>query len=136
MKILYTPVLIVPSLSREDRARILEAAGPGAHLVEAADPARQRAEIVDAAVLFGRVAPDVFTLGRRLRYYHSIGAGVDAILSPDLVESDVILASEKGEVGIHLAEHAFALLLGLTRGLHTALRTPDYSLREDRKSVV
>src|SRR6058998_3095830 len=130
MKILYTPVLIVPSLSREDRARILEAAGPGAHLVEAADPARQRAEIVDAAVLFGRVAPDVFTLGRRLRYYHSIGAGVDAILSPDLVESDVILASEKGEVGIHLAEHAFALLLGLTRGLHTALRTPDYSLRE------
>jgi len=42
----------------------------------------------------------------------------------------VILASEKGEVGIHLAEHAFALLLGLTRGLHTAMRTPDYSLRE------
>src|SRR5213083_1880944 len=130
MKILYTPVLIVPSLSREDRARILEAAGAGAHLVEAADPARQRAEIVDAAVLFGRVAPDVFTLGRRLRYYHSIGAGVDAILSPDLVESDVILASEKGEVGIHLAEHAFSLLLGLTRGIQTALRTPDYSLRE------
>ena len=130
MKILYTPVLIVPSLTREDRARILEAAGPGAHLVEAADPARQRGEIVDADVLFGRVAPDVFALGRRLRYYHSIGAGVDAILSPDLVESDVILASEKGEVGIHLAEHAFALLLGLTRGIQTALRTPDYSLRE------
>src|SRR5206468_4037084 len=130
MKILYTPVLIVPSLSREDRARILEAAGAGAHLVEAADPARQRAEIVDAAVLFGRVAPDVFTLGRRLRYYHSIGAGVDAILTPELVASDVILASEKGEVGIHLAEHAFALLLTLTRGIHTALRTPDYTLRE------
>ena len=40
------------------------------------------------------------------------------------------LASEKGEVGIHLAEHAFALLLALTRGLHTAIRTPDYELRE------
>ncbi len=63
-------------------------------------------------------------------YYHSIGAGVDAILTPDLVESAVVLASEKGEVGIHLAEHAFALLLGLTRGLHTALRRPDYELRE------
>src|SRR5262249_210397 len=33
-------------------------------------------------------------------------------------------------VGIHLAEHAFALLLALTRGLHTALRRPDYELRE------
>jgi hypothetical protein len=35
---------------------------------------------------------------RRLRYYQSIGAGVDAILTPDLVRSDVILASEKGGV--------------------------------------
>src|SRR5207244_3866666 len=59
-----------------------------------------------------------------------LGAGVDSILSPELVESDVILASEKGEVGIHLAEHAFALLLALTRGVHTALREPDFRLRE------
>src|SRR5438094_4211854 len=130
MKILYTPNLIVPSLDAGQRAQILEAADAGATLVEARDATRQRAEIVDADVLFGRVSPEIFALQRRLRYYHSIGAGVDAILSPELVESDVILASEKGEVGIHLAEHAFALLLGLTRGVHTALRTPDYSLRE------
>src|SRR2546422_916589 len=116
MRILYTPVLIVPALASEDRAGILEAAGPGAALVEAADPARQRAEIVDADVLFGRVTPEVFALQRRVRYYHSIGAGVDAILSPDLVESDVVLTSEKGEVGIHLAEHAFALTL--TKATH------------------
>lgn len=130
MKILYTPYLIVPALGAGDRAGILEAAGPGATLVEAADPERQRAEIVDAEVLFGRVSAEVWSRGRRLRYYHCLGAGVDALLTPELVESDVILASEKGQVGIHLAEHAFALLLGLTRGLHTALRQPDYRLRE------
>ncbi len=130
MKILFTPNLIVPGLGAGDRARILEAAGPGAALVEAGDPARQRAEIVEADTLFGRVPPEIYVLGRRLRYYHSIGAGVDALLCPELVASDVILASEKGEVGIHLAEHAFALLLGLTRGVHTALREPDYRLRE------
>jgi phosphoglycerate dehydrogenase-like enzyme len=130
MKIIYTPNLIVPSLSDEERARILKAAGPAASLVETKDAAAQREQLVDAEILFGRVPPDIFTLNRRLRYYHSIGAGVDAILTPELVESDVVLASEKGDVGIHLAEHAFALLLGLTRGLHTALRKPDYSLRE------
>lgn len=129
MKILYTPNLIVPALGESDRARILAAAGPGARLVEATEPGLQRAEIVDADVLFGRVPPEIFAVGRKVRYYHSIGAGVDAILSPELVESDVVLASEKGEVGIHLAEHAFALLLGLTRGVHTALRRPDYELR-------
>ena len=130
MKILYTPLMIVPSLDAAQRAGILEAAGPDTTLVETKDAARQRAEIVDADVLFGRVSNDTFLLNRRLRYYHSIGAGVDAILSPELVRSEVILASEKGGVGIHLAEHALALLLTLTRGLHTAIRQPDYALRE------
>lgn len=130
MKILYTPTLIVPALGPGDRARILEAAGPGATLVETADPARQRAEIAGAEVLFGRVTPEVFADQRRLRLYQALGAGVDSILTPELVESDVALASEKGEVGVHLAEHAFALLLGLTRGVHTALRDPDFRNRE------
>ncbi len=130
MKILYTPLMIVPSLDPAQRAAILEAAGPDTTLVETKDAARQRAEIVDTDVLFGRVSNDTFLLNRRLRYYHSIGAGVDAILTPELVQSDVILASEKGGVGIHLAEHALALLLSLTRGLHTAIRQPDYALRE------
>jgi phosphoglycerate dehydrogenase-like enzyme len=130
MKILYTPNMICPAIPAADQTRILEIAGPGSVLIEARDAAAQRKEIADTDVVFGRVANDVFVGARRLRYYHSIGAGVDAILTPELVASDVILASEKGEVGIHLAEHAFALLLGLTRGLHTAMRTPDYGLRE------
>ena len=130
MKILYTPNMICPAIPAPDQQRILELAGPGSVLIEARDAETQRKEIADTDVVFGRVPNDVFLGARRLRYYHSIGAGVDAILTPELVASDVILASEKGEVGIHLAEHAFALLLGLTRGLHTAMRTPDYSLRE------
>lgn len=130
MKILYTPLMIVPSLSPGDRARILDAAGPGAILVDAREPTQQEKEIVDADVLFGRVAPAMFARAKKLRYYHHIGAGVDSVLTQELIESDVPLASEKGGVGIHLAEHAFALLLALTRGLHTAIRQPDYTLRE------
>ncbi len=130
MKILYAPNLTVPSLSGEQRALILAAAGPAATLAEARDAERQRVEIADAEVLFGRVLPEVYACNGRLRYYHALGAGVDSILSPELVLSDVILASEKGQVGVHLAEHAFGLLLGLTRGIHTALRDPDYRQRE------
>ena len=130
MKILFVPNLIVSGLDDGDRARILEAAGPGARLVEARDKATQRRELPDTDVIFGRVSPDLFSLATRLVYYHSIGAGVDSILTPELINHAVPLASEKGEVGIHLAEHAFALLLALTRGLHTAVRTPDYELRE------
>ena len=129
MKILYTPNLIVRELTPDQRKRIL-AAEPGANIVEARDPARQRAEIVDADVLFGRVAPDIYPLAKRLKLYQSIGAGVDAALCPELINDDVPLSSEKGGVGVHLAEHAFGLLLTLTRGIHPAIRTPDYGLRE------
>lgn len=130
MKILYTPNMICPGLTPEQRAEVLASAGPGTTLVETKDASRQRQEIDDTDVVFGRVSNDTFVAGKKIRYYHSIGAGVDAILTQEMVQSDVILASEKGEVGIHLAEHAFALLLGLTRGLHTAIRQPDYTLRE------
>src|SRR6266545_3949662 len=81
MKILFVPNLIVSGLSEADRANILQAAGPGACIVEAKDQATQRSELPDTDILFGRVHADLF-------------------------------------------------LLALTRGLHTAIRTPDYGLRE------
>src|SRR5262249_50651736 len=129
MKIVFAPTLIISELEPSQRTRILDAAGPGATVVDAKDATTQRQHIVDTDALFGRVPPDVFLLQKRLRLYQSVGAGVDSILTPELVNSDVILSSEKGEVGIHLAEHAFGLLLTLSRGLHTAIRTPDYALR-------
>jgi phosphoglycerate dehydrogenase-like enzyme len=129
VKIVYTPNLIVRELTPAQRTRILDAE-PSATIVEAKGADRQRAEIVDADVLFGRVPPDVYPLAKRLKLYQSIGAGVDSALCPELINDDVPLSSEKGGVGVHLAEHAFGLLLTLTRGIHTAIRTPDYGLRE------
>ena len=106
MKILFVPNLIVSGLSETDRANILKAAGPGARLAEAKDQASQRRELPDTDILFGRVHADLFSLAPKLRLYHSIGAGVDNILNAELANSNVPLASEKGDVGIHLSEHA------------------------------
>ena len=130
MKILFVRNLIVRELEPAQRARILEAGGPGTVIVEAPEAAKQKAELPDTDIIFGRVSPDLYPLAKQLKLYQSIGAGVDSILKGDLVRDDMPLSSEKGAVGIHLAEHAFALLLTLTRGLHTAIRTPDYELRE------
>ena len=130
MKILFVRNLIVRELEPAQRARILAAGGPGTVIVEAPEAAKQKAELPDTDIIFGRVSPDLYPLAKQLKLYQSIGAGVDSILKGDLVRDDMPLSSEKGAVGIHLAEHAFALLLTLTRGLHTAIRTPDYELRE------
>ena len=86
----------------------------------------------DVQVVFGEMSKDMFFRGDQLRWVQVVGAGVDARLFPEFVESEVILTSAKGNVGVHLAEHAMALLLGLTRGIATAARKPGW---DQQKSI-
>ena len=51
-----------------------------------------------------------------------LSAGVDGLLFPEFVKSDVILTSAKGFVGPHLADQTWALLLGLLRGIGRSVR--------------
>ncbi len=121
MKILVIPGLTLPSISDEQTRRIEDAAGTGAEVVicrqrEAIDHAH------DAEVIFGIVPPELFQAAPRLRWVHAIASGVDMFLYPEFVNSNVMLTSEKGLVGEHLADHGFGLLLMLTRQLASAHR--------------
>ena len=86
-------------------------------------------------VVCGEIKEAWFSRREKLKWIQSWGAGVDGLLHGELVGSDVVLCSAKGTVGVHLPEHAMALLLGLTRGLHTALRTPTWGLRFPIRAV-
>lgn len=83
----------------------------------------------DVDIVFGEISEEMFTRAKRLRWVQVTGAGVDARLFPDFVDSEVVFTSAKGRVGVHLAEHAMALLLGLTRGIATAVRNPGWHQR-------
>lgn len=78
--------------------------------------------VVDADISFGGLVPDLYRYAERLRWVQAVGAGVDRYLEGPFVTSDVVLTSEKGLVGPHLAEQAFGLLLALTRGIALAIR--------------
>ena len=88
-----------------------------------------QSEIRDTDIVFGDFSPAMFAEARNLRWVQSIGSGIDGVLFDDFVESDIILTSAKGTVGTHLADHAWALILALTRGIHTALREKTWSVR-------
>lgn len=88
-----------------------------------------RAEMGDTEVVFGDFSRDMFAEARELKWVQSIGSGIDGMLFDEFVESEVILTSAKGTVGPHLADHAWALLLALTRGIHTALREKNWRVR-------
>ena len=121
MKILIIPGLTLPQVPEQDLARIQEAAGHNAQVV-IADPKDAASHVADAEIILGFVPKPLFIAAPKLRWVQSISSGVDMFFYPEFIESDVILTSEKGLVGEHLADHAFGLLLMLTRQLATALR--------------
>ncbi len=100
---------------------------------------RSEGEILEAMpevhVVFGGLNDEMFARGTNLRWVQVASAGVDSMLFHEFVSSDVILTSAKGTVGVHLAEHSMALLLGLTRGIATAIRKPSWDQRMPIRNV-
>lgn len=116
MKVLVTVPITDAQLSR------IKTAANGASVVVATAPREQYQEIRTATAVFGRFNEELFERAGQLRWVQTLGAGVDGLLFPAFVASDIVLTSEKGYVGQHLAEQAFALLLALTRGVARAVR--------------
>ena len=120
MKVVVIPGLTLREVSDEDVARIREAGGDADVVVT--NPEGAETEIADADVVFGFVSRRMYLGAQNLRWVHAISSGVDAFLYDEFKDSDVVLTSEKGLVGEHLADTGFGLLLMLTRQLAAALR--------------
>jgi len=116
-------------LPPESRAA-LDALGPKiVRLVVAADDAAWQGALPTADALFGGFSPDDLRLAKRLRWIQYGAAGVEGVLTPDLVASPVILTNGKGCYGPAIAEHVFGLLLALTRNVARQAR----QMRGDKK---
>lgn len=123
MKILVCPnPVVLPDLTEEQRRRIQEAAGGDCQVVLARGLEDQVNHAADAEVVLGLIPREAFLAARKLRWVQTLASGVDEIGYPELLQSDIILTSEKGLVGDQLADHAFGLLLALTRGIATVVR--------------
>jgi phosphoglycerate dehydrogenase-like enzyme len=91
---------------------------PGVEFVPARTLEEQRAAVRDADAYLGRIPREAFlAAGPNLRWVHSSGAGIETLTYPELVESDVVLTNTRGGHAPCIADHAFALLLALTRRL-------------------
>ena len=101
----------------------------GAELLTPESEAETLEVMPQVEVVFGGLSPEMFRRGERLRWVQTWGAGVDGQLFKAFVDSNVVLTSGRGTVGVHLAEHAMALLLGLTRGIAWAVRKPGWDQR-------
>ena len=57
-----------------------------------------------------------------LRWMHTPLAGVDRVLSPELLKSSIRVTSSRGVNSIAVAEHTLGLILSMTRGVADSLR--------------
>jgi D-2-hydroxyacid dehydrogenase (NADP+) len=121
MKVLIIPGLTLPNVPEADLLHLRNLVGHNGEVI-VTDHQEAHRHAADAEVILGFVNRELFQAAPRLRWVQSISSGVDMFFYPEFVASDVVLTSEKGLVGEHLADHGFGLLLMLTRQLATALR--------------
>ena len=119
LKILIIPGLTLTEIPEQSVISLENAAGTDSEIV-ISEYADAHKHIADADIVLGIVTPKLFSAAKKLRWVQSISSGVDSFMYPEFINSDVLLTSEKGLVGEHLADHAFGLLLALTRQLAAA----------------
>ncbi|HYK89928.1 MAG TPA: D-2-hydroxyacid dehydrogenase [Acidobacteriota bacterium] len=98
----------------------LQAFAPGVRLVA---PAKEQlmAELSDADGIIGTISPAILKAAPKLQWVQVGVAGVERILTPELKSSNVTLTNCKIVQGPEIADHAFALLLALTRELNRSI---------------
>src|SRR5690606_33310351 len=116
-------VLCYPTEERH-RKQLAEAA-PGAEIVDAGQE-RIATELLDADIFIGHAKvpvpwPEVVRRGR-LRWIQSSAAGLDHCLTPEVIDSPIVVTSASGVFADPVAEQTLALLLGLIRRLPTFFR--------------
>src|SRR5439155_14144281 len=71
----------------------------------------------DATVVFGNISFDELSSAKNLRWVQCPSAGVEHYPLAQMIERDVMLTNAQGCYAPEIAEHAFALLFALTRGI-------------------
>jgi len=76
-------------------------------------------------VLMGHFPPSVCAAAPNLRWAQSFSAGMDSFLFPEIVARDVVVTNASGLYASQGGEHAWALLLALSRGISECVRSQE-----------
>jgi D-2-hydroxyacid dehydrogenase (NADP+) len=104
----------------DDWHQKLQAVSPQITLIT--DPKAWHDEIPNLDAIFGSIGTEDLSLAKNLRWIQYPAAGVEGLMYPSLINSNIILTNAQGCFAPQIAEHAFGLLFGLTRHIaHHAL---------------
>lgn len=97
--------------------------GDELEIVVALDDEALARALPGADILFGmRLIPDLMPLTGSLRWIQTLSAGVEKLISPALIDSDILITNASGAHAPQISEHILAMLLAFARGLPGAYR--------------
>ena len=101
----------------------------GHEVLVAASEEEAIAQAADIEALLGHFPPALCQAAPALRWIQSFSAGMDTYLAPEIVaRQELTITNAAALYAPQGAEHAWALLLALSRGLHGTLRRQDQRL--------
>jgi phosphoglycerate dehydrogenase-like enzyme len=113
----------------------LQGAAAGARVV-AVTQQNLMQEITDADAVIGEVRPEHVRAAKKLKWVQTMSAGVERVLhlsgGDDLRDSDIVLTNNQIVQGPEIADHAMAMLLTLSRGIHKFLADKQQELWSPR----
>ncbi len=109
--------VLLPEWMKDDAAALAEK-HPSLKAGFYTNPADAREKIADAEAYIGPLDAALLEAGAKLRWVHSYGAGIEKYTElPRIKDGGVTLTNLKIHQGPEIADHAFALLLHLTRNM-------------------
>ncbi|HEX2185837.1 MAG TPA: D-2-hydroxyacid dehydrogenase [Chloroflexota bacterium] len=114
-------VVVAADLPSPLLEQIRQAAGQTGRVVSAAGeppPILAEAEVLVA----GKLTPAMLHAAPRLRWVHSLGAGVEGLLFPELVSRDVVLTNARGAHRVAMPEYVAMAMLAWTHRLPALVR--------------
>jgi phosphoglycerate dehydrogenase-like enzyme/glyoxylase-like metal-dependent hydrolase (beta-lactamase superfamily II) len=108
--------IVVPQGLMAGRIEELKRVAPNVLFVPAQSAEEAAKLAADADAVLGFCTADIVKAGKGLRWIQAGSAGVDKHLSASLAGGKVVLTDTRRIYGPSVADHAFVLLLSLTRG--------------------
>ncbi|MGE5560502.1 MAG: D-2-hydroxyacid dehydrogenase [Chloroflexota bacterium] len=119
--------VVIYGTMKDKHLETVRAACPTAELVIAPTEAEARSAVADAdglclALDRGGGLREVLRSATRLRWMHCFFAGVENILVPELVDSDIVLTNAAGVHAPPIAEHVIGMIIALARSFPALYR--------------
>ena len=112
------------------------AIAPKARFVAATTDEDKMREIEDADVFFGfGLKPEMIGRASKLRWIQFSSVGVESVLCPELLNSDIVLTNARGATAINISEHVMSLILAFTRALHISMKNQANKFWEDFRNL-